>query len=240
MTQLSVNINKIATLRNSRGGHHPDPIRMALDAERFGADGITVHPRPDERHIRYADVRQLKSVLTKELNIEGNPLEPRFTALVLEVKPAQVTLVPDTGSQLTSDHGWDTRNQQTLLRQLIQPFRTAGIRVSIFIDPNPEMASGAREAGADRIELYTESYARAYEAGKADEVIKAFQYTAAEAHRVGLGINAGHDLDLHNLSYFARHIAHLDEVSIGHALVADALYFGWQNTIQLYQRQLGK
>ena len=240
MTQLSVNINKIATLRNSRGGHHPDPIRMALDAERFGADGITVHPRPDERHIRYADVRQLKSVLTKELNIEGNPLEPLFTALVLEVKPAQVTLVPDTGSQLTSDHGWDTRNQQTLLRQLIQPFRTAGIRVSVFIDPNPEMASGAREAGADRIELYTESYARAYEAGKADEVIKAFQYTAAEAHRVGLGINAGHDLDLHNLSYFARHIAHLDEVSIGHALVADALYFGWQNTIQLYQRQLGK
>lgn len=240
MTQLSVNINKIATLRNSRGGHHPDPIRMALDAERFGADGITVHPRPDERHIRYADVRQLKSVLTKELNIEGNPLEPRFTALVLEVKPAQVTLVPDTGSQLTSDHGWDTHNQQTLLRQLIQPFRTAGIRVSVFIDPNPEMASGAREAGADRIELYTESYARAYEAGKADEVIKAFQYTAAEAHRVGLGINAGHDLDLHNLSYFARHIAHLDEVSIGHALVADALYFGWQNTIQLYQRQLGK
>lgn len=240
MTQLSVNINKIATLRNSRGGHHPDPIRMALDAERFGADGITVHPRPDERHIRYADVRQLKSVLTKELNIEGNPLEPRFTALVLEVKPAQVTLVPDTGSQLTSDHGWDTRNQQTLLRQLIQPFRTAGIRVSVFIDPDPEMASGAREAGADRIELYTESYARAYEAGKEDEVIKAFQYTAAEAHRVGLGINAGHDLDLHNLSYFARHIAHLDEVSIGHALVADALYFGWQNTIQLYQRQLGK
>ena len=213
---------------------------MALDAERFGADGITVHPRPDERHIRYDDVRQLKSVLTKELNIEGNPLEPRFTALVLEVKPAQVTLVPDTDSQLTSDHGWDTAAQQSLLRELIQPFRSAGIRVSVFIDPQPGMAAGAKAAGADRIELYTESYARAYAEGMADDVIRSFQSAAEEAHEVGLGINAGHDLDLHNLAYFLQHIKNLDEVSIGHALVADALYYGWQNTIQLYQRQLGK
>jgi len=227
-------------LRNSRGAHNPDPIRMALDAERFGADGITVHPRPDERHIRYDDVRQLKSVLTKELNIEGNPLEPRFTALVLEVKPAQVTLVPDTDSQLTSDHGWDTAAQQSLLRELIHPFRSAGIRVSVFIDPQPGMAAGAKAAGADRIELYTESYARAYAEGIAADVIRSFQSAAEEAHEVGLGINAGHDLDLHNLAYFFQHIKNLDEVSIGHALVADALYYGWQNTIQLYQRQLGK
>jgi len=240
MTQLSVNINKIATLRNSRGGNNPDPIRMALDAERFGADGITVHPRPDERHIRYDDVRALKRVLTKELNIEGNPLEPRFTALVLEVNPAQVTLVPDTGGQLTSDHGWDTIAQQNMLRQLIQPFHEAGIRVSVFIDPIPGMAAGAKDAGADRIELYTESYARAYVVGKTKNVLPSYQAAAEEAHRVGLGINAGHDLDLNNLAFFSQHIAHLDEVSIGHALVADALYYGWQNTIQLYQRQLGK
>lgn len=240
MTQLSVNINKIATLRNSRGGKNPDPIQMALDAERSGADGITVHPRPDERHIRYDDVRALKRVLTKELNIEGNPLESRFTALVLEVNPAQVTLVPDTGEQLTSDHGWDTIAQQVLLRQLIQPFREAGIRVSVFIDPVPGRATGAKEAGADRIELYTESYARAYAAGQTQDVLPAYQAAAEEAHRVGLGINAGHDLDLNNLAFFAQHISHLDEVSIGHALVADALYYGWQNTIQLYQRQLGK
>lgn len=240
MTQLSVNINKIATLRNSRGGNNPDPIRMALDAERFGADGITVHPRPDERHIRYADVRALKKVLTKELNIEGNPLEPRFTELVLEVKPAQVTLVPDAGAQLTSDHGWDTQAQQSLLRELIHPFRSAGIRVSVFIDPQPGMAAGAKAAGADRIELYTESYARAYAEGMAADVIRSFQSSAAEAQEVGLGINAGHDLDLNNLAYFFQHIQNLDEVSIGHALVADALYYGWQNTIQLYQRQLGK
>lgn len=240
MTQLSVNINKIATLRNSRGGNNPDPIRMALDAERFGADGITVHPRPDERHIRYTDVRKLKEVLTKELNIEGNPMEPAFTKLVLEVKPAQVTLVPDAGAQLTSDHGWDTREQAALLRELIQPFRNAGIRVSVFIDPLPGMAAGAKAAGADRIELYTEAYARAYAEGKAAEVIAAYQSAAEEAHLAGLGINAGHDLDLHNLAYFAQHLPHLAEVSIGHALVADALYYGWQNTIQLYQRQLGK
>jgi pyridoxine 5-phosphate synthase len=240
MTQLSVNINKIATLRNSRGGSNPDPIRMALDAERFGADGFTVHPRPDERHIRYDDVRALKKVLTKELNIEGNPTEPRFTALVLEVMPAQVTLVPDAGGQLTSDHGWDTVAQQNLLQELILPFKKAGIRVSVFIDPVPGMAAGAKSAGADRIELYTEMYARAYAEGKSAEVIHAFRQAAAEAHMAGLGINAGHDLDLHNLAYFAQHIPHLDEVSIGHALVADALYFGWQNTIQLYQRQLGK
>lgn len=240
MTQLSVNINKIATLRNSRGGNNPDPIRMALDAERFGADGITVHPRPDERHIRYDDVRALKRVLTKELNIEGNPLESRFTALVLEVNPAQVTLVPDTGGQLTSDHGWDTVSQQNVLQQLILPFKQAGIRVSIFIDPVPGMAAGAKEAGADRIELYTESYARAYADGKTQNILPSYQAAAEEARRVGLGINAGHDLDLNNLAFFSQHIAHLDEVSIGHALVADALCYGWQNTIQLYQRQLGK
>lgn len=240
MTHLSVNINKIATLRNSRGGNRPDLIGMALDAEKFGADGITVHPRPDERHIRYADVYALQKVLTQELNIEGNPLEPKFVDLVLNIHPAQVTLVPDSEQQLTSDHGWDTETKQELLRSLIAPFKNAGIRVSVFVDPIDAMVQGAKTAGADRIELYTEQYARAFEAGKADKVIEKYQSAAYKAKELGLGINAGHDLDLQNLPFFIKQIPIIDEVSIGHALVSDALYLGWQNTIQLYQRALGK
>lgn len=240
MTHLSVNINKIATLRNSRGGSRPDLIQMALDAEKFGADGITVHPRPDERHIRYADVYNLKKVLTREFNIEGNPLEPKFVELVLQIHPAQVTLVPDAEQQLTSDHGWDTVGKLALLRSLITPFTKAGIRVSVFVDPIDEMVLGAKNAGADRIELYTEQYARAFETGKADEIIEKYRSAAFKAKELGLGINAGHDLDLHNLPFFIQQIPIIDEVSIGHALVSDALYLGWENTIQLYQRALGK
>jgi pyridoxine 5-phosphate synthase len=240
MTHLSVNINKIATLRNSRGGNRPDLIGMALDAEKFGADGITVHPRPDERHIRYADVYALQKVLTQELNIEGNPLEPKFVDLVLNIHPAQVTLVPDSEQQLTSDHGWDTVAKQELLRSLIAPFKNAGMRVSVFVDPIDAMVQGAKTAGADRIELYTEQYARAFEAGKADEIIEKYRSAAYKAKELGLGINAGHDLDLQNLPFFIKQIPIIDEVSIGHALVSDALYLGWQNTIQLYQRALGK
>jgi len=240
MTSLSVNINKIATLRNSRGGNKPDPIQMAVDAEKFGADGITVHPRPDERHIRYTDVYALKQVLTTELNIEGNPMEASFVELVLAVQPHQVTLVPDARQQLTSDHGWNTIEQQTLLTSLIAPFANAGIRVSVFVDPVVEMVTGAKAAGAHRIELYTEQYARAFETGKADSVLENYHQAALHAQQLGLGINAGHDLDLHNLPSFIKKIPIIDEVSIGHALVSDALYLGWQNTIQLYQRALGK
>ncbi|NDA60946.1 MAG: pyridoxine 5'-phosphate synthase [Chitinophagia bacterium] len=240
MTSLSVNINKIATLRNSRGGNRPDPIQMALDAEKFGADGITVHPRPDERHIRYADVHELKKVLTTELNIEGNPMEPSFVELVLSVQPHQVTLVPDARQQLTSDHGWDTVEQQALLTSLISPFVNAGIRVSVFVDPIIEMIAGAKAAGAHRIELYTEQYARAYENGNVESVLEKYYQAALHAKELNLGINAGHDLDLHNLTSFIKKIPIIDEVSIGHALVSDALYLGWQNTIQLYQRALGK
>lgn len=240
MTRLSVNINKIATLRNSRGGNRPDLIKMALDAEKFGADGITVHPRPDERHIRYADVYALKKVLTLELNIEGNPLEPKFVELVLNIHPAQVTLVPDSQLQLTSDHGWDTIGQQVLLASLIAPFKNAGIRVSVFVDPQDQMVKGAKTAGADRIELYTEQFARAFESNSTNEIIQQYRSAAYTAQSLGLGINAGHDLDLHNLPYFVKQIPIIDEVSIGHALVSDALYLGWENTIQLYQRALGK
>lgn len=240
MTSLSVNINKIATLRNSRGGNRPDPIQMAIDAEKFGADGITVHPRPDERHIRYADVHALKQVLSTELNIEGNPMEASFVELVLAVQPNQVTLVPDARQQLTSDHGWDTVQQQALLASLIAPFSRAGIRVSVFVDPVNEMVSGAKKAGADRIELYTEQYARAFEKGSKEEVLDKYYQAALHAQQLGLGINAGHDLDLLNLPSFIKKIPFVDEVSIGHALVSDALYLGWQNTIQLYQSALGK
>ena len=240
MTRLSVNINKIATLRNSRGGNRPNLIKMALDAEKFGADGITVHPRPDERHIRYADVYALKEVLTHELNIEGNPLEPKFVELVLNIHPAQVTLVPDAQLQLTSDHGWDTIGQQALLSSLIAPFKNAGIRVSVFVDPQDQMVEGAKAAGADRIELYTEQYARAFESNTANEIIEQYRTAAYTAQSLGMGINAGHDLDMHNLPFFINQIPIIDEVSIGHALVSDALYLGWENTIQLYQRALGK
>jgi pyridoxine 5-phosphate synthase len=237
MTKLSVNINKIATLRNSRGGSVPDLIRMALDAERFGADGITVHPRPDERHIRYADVRELKRVLTTEFNIEGNPKEQKFVDLVLETMPHQVTLVPDTGGQLTSDHGWNTITEKNYLTEIITVFRERGIRTSIFIEPAPELVQGAVETGADRIELYTESYAAQYSVNP-EKAVRPFVEAAQVANDLGIGINAGHDLSLQNLKFFKQNTPGLLEVSIGHALVADALYFGWENTIQLYLRQL--
>lgn len=235
--RLSVNINKIATLRNSRGGNNPDVIQAALDIERFGADGITVHPRPDERHIRYADVRALKQVIATELNIEGNPLEESFVQLVLECRPAQVTLVPDSRDQLTSNHGWDTVKEEDYLRRIIPVFREAGIRVSIFVDPVANMMAGAKACGADRVELYTEAYASGFLKDK-EAAVKDYVTAAAAAAAAGLGLNAGHDLDLHNLQYFAQHIPNLDEVSIGHALISDALYYGLQNTVQLYQRQL--
>ncbi len=237
MTKLSVNINKIATLRNSRGGDNPDLIKMALDAENFGADGITVHPRPDERHIRYKDVHDLKPLLTTEFNIEGNSREQKFIDLVLEVKPHQVTLVPDATGQLTSDHGWDTIQHQQYLEETIGIFKSAGIRVSIFVDPDPRMVEGAAAVGTDRIELYTEAYARNFPQNR-EAAIAPYLAAAEKARELGLGLNAGHDLDLNNLNYFSQQIPWLDEVSIGHALICDALYLGFENTIQLYKRQL--
>lgn len=237
MTRLSVNINKIATLRNSRGGNNPDLVKAALDCERFGAEGITVHPRPDERHIRYADVRALKKVLTTEFNIEGNCAEQKFVDLVLEVRPAQVTLVPDAEGQLTSDHGWDTIRHKSYLIGMIKVFRDAGIRTSIFVDPVPAMIEGAAETGTDRVELYTADYAHRYTLDKAAAVAP-YASAARKALELGLGLNAGHDLDLHNLHWFAQQIPGLGEVSIGHALISDALYLGLENTIQLYRRQL--
>lgn len=237
MTVLSVNINKFATLRNSRGGNNPDVIKAALDCERFCAQGITVHPRPDERHIRYNDVRELKKVLTTELNIEGNPLEEKFIKLVVETKPAQVTLVPDADGQLTSDHGWDTYTYKDYLTDTIAMFHSYGIRTSIFVDADVRMIEGAKLTGTDRVELYTESYAHNYAAGK-EKAIAPFITAAAKAYELGLGINAGHDLSLENLAYFHQNIPHLLEVSIGHALVCDALYYGLENTVQLYRRQL--
>ena len=237
MTKLSVNINKIATIRNSRGGNNPDLIKVALDAERFGAEGITVHPRPDERHIRYDDVRALKKVLTTEFNIEGNCREQKFIDLVLEVKPHQVTLVPDAENQLTSDHGWNTILHQDYLKEMIAVFKNAGIRTSIFCDPVKEMVEGAARTGTDRIELYTEQYAKQYPTDKL-KAVAPYVKAAAVAKQLGLGINAGHDLDLINLAFLSQQLPQLDEVSIGHALVCDALYFGLENTIQLYKRQL--
>jgi pyridoxine 5-phosphate synthase len=238
MTHLSVNINKIATLRNARGGNNPDVVKVALDCEKFGADGITVHPRPDERHVTYKDVHDLKKVLTTEFNIEGNPTEEKFIRLVLETKPHQVTLVPDVQGQLTSDHGWDTIKHQEYLIQTIAQFKNAGIRVSIFVDPITPMVEAAATTGTDRIELYTESYATAFAKGNKETAIVTYTEAAKLAHQLGLGINAGHDLDLQNLSYFKNAVPHLDEVSIGHALVCDSLYLGLHNTIQLYKRQL--
>ena len=238
MTHLSVNINKIATLRNARGGNNPDVIKVALDCEKFGADGITVHPRPDERHITYKDVHDLKTVLTTEFNIEGNPTEEKFVKLVLETKPHQVTLVPDAQGQLTSDHGWDTVKNQDYLIKTIALFKNAGIRVSIFVDPVTAMVEAAAKTGTDRIELYTESYASAFAKGNKETAILPYTEAANLAHQLGLGINAGHDLDLQNLAYFKNAVPHLNEVSIGHALVCDSLYLGLHNTIQLYKRQL--
>lgn len=238
MTKLSVNINKIATLRNSRGGNNPDVVKVAMDAQAFGADGITVHPRPDERHIRYADVRALKPVVKTELNIEGNCREQKFIDLVMEVKPTQVTLVPDIEGQLTSDHGWDTIVHQQYLCNIITIFKSAGIRVSIFVDPIPEMVEAAATTGTDRIELYTEGYAHKFAAGLTVEAIEPYIIAAQKAKELGIGINAGHDLDRFNLKWFSQHIPFLDEVSIGHALICDALYLGLENTIQIYKRQL--
>lgn len=237
MTRLSVNINKIATLRNSRGGHNPDLIQVALDCERFGAQGITVHPRPDERHIRYADVYALKEAVKTEFNIEGNPLEASFVELVLAVKPEQVTLVPDALGQITSNHGWDTIQHQELLKRLIAPFKEAGIRTSIFVDPTLEMVEAAATTGTDRIELYTEPYANDFPSNPT-QAVASYRKAAFKAHQLGLGINAGHDLSLENLAFFAANVNPLDEVSIGHALICDALYYGLENTIQLYRRQL--
>lgn len=237
--KLSVNINKIATLRNSRGGNNPDLIKVALDCERFGAAGITVHPRPDERHIRYADVYALKEVLTTEFNIEGNPKEDKFVKLVLDVKPTQVTLVPDGSGQLTSDHGWDTIAEADYLKRLIARFQEAGIRTSIFVDPEVQLVEAAAWSGTDRIELYTEAYAHHFAQDRAAAVAP-FVRAAAAAQAAGLGLNAGHDLSLNNLAYFAQQLPQLLEVSIGHALISDALYLGLENTIQLYRRALQK
>ncbi|MET3114222.1 pyridoxine 5-phosphate synthase [Pedobacter sp. CG_S7] len=237
MANLSVNINKIATLRNSRGGNNPDLVKVALDCERFGAQGITVHPRPDERHIRYQDVFDLKAVIATELNIEGNCREQKFIDLVLANQPAQVTLVPDTEGQITSNHGWDTIKNQDYLREMVTLFKNAGIRVSIFVDPVTAMIEAAATTGTDRIELYTEAYAQHFHQDKA-AAIAPYITAANKAIALGLGINAGHDLDLHNLQYFNQHVTNLLEVSIGHALIADALYLGLENTIQMYLRQL--
>ena len=237
MVKLSVNINKIATLRNARGPHaRPDLLQAARDIERFGAEGITVHPRPDERHIRYQDVRDLAGLVTTELNVEGNPT-PDFLALVREVRPAQVTLVPDAPDALTSNAGWDVVRHQDFLRNVVAELKSHGARVSIFLDPDPGLVEAAVRTGTDRVELYTEAYARHYPHDPAAAVAP-YRATALAAVAAGLGLNAGHDLDLHNLAYFAQQVAGLQEVSIGHALIADALYLGLENTVQLYRRQL--
>lgn len=236
MTKLSVNINKIATLRNARGGNVPDVIKTAMDMERFGAQGITVHPRPDERHIRYADVRELKDVVKTELNVEGYPDE-KFLSLVYEVKPDQVTLVPDPPGALTSNAGWDTKEHAAFLKSVTASLKDAGIRVSIFVDPEVEMVERAVDTGTDRIELYTESYAHGYAAGR-EKAIAPFVSAANAARECGLGLNAGHDLSLENLRYFYLNIPALLEVSIGHALISDALYYGLENTVRMYMREL--
>lgn len=232
MTKLSVNINKVATIRNARGGNNPDVQKVAVDCEKFGAQGITVHPRPDERHIRYQDVRDIKPLITTEFNIEGNPID-KYIKLVLEVKPTQVTLVPDADNQITSNHGWDTVANKGFLTDVIGQFKEAGIRTSIFVDAEPKMVEAACMCGTDRIELYTEPYAAGYEANR-EEAIKPFVEAAEVARVVGLGLNAGHDLSLQNLTYFHQNIPWLDEVSIGHALICDALYFGLEDTIKRY------
>ena len=239
MAKLSVNINKFATLRNSRGGDNPNIVKAAIDAQRFGADGITVHPRPDERHIRYQDVFDIREIITTEFNIEGNSTEEKFVNLVLSAKPTQVTLVPDALNQLTSNHGWDTVRHKVYLREIVGVFQKAGIRVSLFVDPVIAMVEGAAQTGTDRIELYTEAYARNYLTNP-EAAIAPYLEAADRAVSLGLGLNAGHDLDLQNLAYFSRHIPSLDEVSIGHALICDALYLGFENAVQLYKRQLAQ
>ncbi len=235
-TKLSVNINKIATLRNSRGGDVPNVLKVALDCERMGAEGITVHPRPDERHIRYQDVRDLKPMLSTEFNIEGYPCDS-FIDLVLEVLPAQVTLVPDAPDAITSNAGWDTIQCADLLRGVVARFKEAGIRVSIFVDPDPAMVEGAKAVGADRVELYTEPYACDYATDR-EAAVAPFVAAAQKAQELGMGLNAGHDLSLENLAYLCQQIPWLNEVSIGHALIADALYIGLEQTIISYKQQL--
>ena len=232
MTKLSVNINKIATIRNARGGNMPDVTKAAVDCERFGAEGITVHPRPDERHIRYSDVREIRPLITTEFNIEGNPI-PSFIDLVLEVKPHQVTLVPDAHNAITSNAGWNTIENKEFLTEVCRKFRENGIRTSIFVDPDPKMVEGAAACGCDRIEMYTESYASQYHTDR-EAAIAPFIKTAEAARELGLGLNAGHDLNLENLEYFIRTIPWIDEVSIGHAVISDALYMGLEQTIQQY------
>lgn len=232
MTRLSVNINKIATIRNARGGNMPDVTKAALDCESFGAQGVTVHPRPDERHIRYSDVRTIRPLVSTEFNIEGNPIES-FRDLVMEVVPDQVTLVPDAHDAITSSAGWDTVRNKEFLTEMCSLFHSKGIRTSIFIDPQPEMAIAAKECGADRVELYTAAYAENYAAGP-EIAIKEYLETAKAARDCGLGLNAGHDLNLENLEYFIRTIPWTDEVSIGHAIICDALYMGLEKTIAAY------
>lgn len=236
MTKLSVNINKIATVRNARGGNLPDVVKAAINCEKFGAQGITVHPRPDERHIRYSDVYQLKPVLTTEFNIEGNPV-PSFIDLVMEIRPAQVTLVPDAEDVLTSNAGWDTKRNLAYLQKICKKFNDAGIRTSIFVDPVIEMIQYAAETGCNRVELYTEAYANGY-ASNREQAIEPYVKAAEEATRLGLGLNAGHDLNLENLRYLRQMIPNLLEVSIGHALISDALYMGLEKTIAAYLEQL--
>ena len=239
MIRLSVNINKIATLRNSRGGNNPDVQKAAVDCERFGAEGITIHPRPDERHITYEDARKIRPLLKTEFNIEGNPKDEKFVALVMELKPEQVTLVPDATKQLTSDHGWDTILHKDFLHEIILKLKNQGIRTSIFVDPTVEMIIGAAAVGTDRIELYTENYAKQYHVNR-EKAIAPYLEASRKAAQLGLGVNAGHDLSLENLSYFSQQIPNLLEVSIGHALIADSLYYGLENSIQLYKRELNK
>lgn len=236
MTRLSVNINKIATIRNARGGNMPDVVKAALDIEGFGGEGITVHPRPDGRHIRYSDVREIRPLIKTEFNIEGNPI-PSFTDLVCEVRPDQVTLVPDAHDAITSNAGWDTIRNREFLTDMCGLFRSKGIRISIFVDPDPAMVEGAAACGADRVELYTEAYAAAYSKGR-EAAIAPYLAAAEEARKLGLGLNAGHDLNLENLAYFIRTIPWCDEVSIGHALICDALYLGLEETIAQYLKQV--
>lgn len=236
MVRLSVNVNKIATLRNARGGNMPDLLEVVRDIEAFGADGITIHPRPDERHIRYQDARDLKRIVQTELNIEGNPI-PEFLELVLEVLPQQVTLVPDAPDAITSNAGWDTLRHRDFLREVIAKCRQAGIRTSIFVDPDPKMIRGAAETGTDRVELYTEAYAREY-SGDPERAVKAYAAAARTAHKEGLGLNAGHDLSLENIGYFKDQVPHLSEVSIGHALICESLYLGLENVINMYKHKL--
>ena len=236
MTRLSVNINKVATLRNARGGNLPNLLEVAKDLERFGAQGITIHPRPDQRHIRYEDAKNLPQVVTTEFNIEGNP-SSKFIDLVLDIKPTQVTLVPDAEEDITSNAGWDTLEHQDFLKKIINQFKEHGIRTSIFVDPKITMVEGAHATGADRIELYTEAYASGYNQDK-DVAIKPYVIAAEKAMNLGIGVNAGHDLNLHNLGFFAQNIPSLLEVSIGHALICESLYLGFENIIPMYLQRL--